>query len=100
MTKGSVMSGNAEAGLMVWTPAPVMPKWISSGTPPMLAVTLALEMAARSEPAPVSFVVVTLNVVARAGVVNRTQNPTASHTGGVRGKAISNAHSATADARN
>ena len=67
MITGSVMPGSAEAGMMVWTPAPEILKWISSGTPLLLAVALALEMASRSEPAPMSRVLVTVNVVAAQG---------------------------------
>src|SRR5437016_847028 len=62
MITGRVIAGNAVAGVMVSTPAGglVMANWIRFVPP----VPLANVMAARSEPAPVSLVVVTVNVVA------------------------------------
>src|SRR5438067_7784191 len=58
------MNGNNEAGVMVRTPAggSVMANWIVFVPP---GIPLADVMAARSEPAPVSLVVVTMKVSAR-----------------------------------
>src|SRR5438128_10860840 len=63
---GVVMNGNAEAGVMVRTPAggSVMANWIVSTTSAPLA--LASVIACRNEPAPVSLVVVTVKVAAWA----------------------------------
>src|SRR5438094_969826 len=64
MMTGRVIAGNAVAGVMVRTPAggSVMANWIVS-TP---SVALASVIACRNEPAPVSLVVVTVKVAARA----------------------------------
>ena len=56
MTTGSVIVGRAEAGLIVCTPAPEMSNVIVSR--PGLA--LALRIACRSEPGPLSLVFVTV----------------------------------------
>src|SRR5438552_17633862 len=64
MMTGRVIAGNAVAGVMVRTPAggSVMANWIVSTS----SVALASVIACRNEPAPVSLVVVTVKVAARA----------------------------------
>src|SRR5437899_4651253 len=68
------MNGNGEAGVMVRTPAggSVMANWIVLVPP---AVALAEAIAARSEPAPVSLVVVTVNVSAEQGRTAAASKP-------------------------
>src|SRR6058998_1596896 len=62
---GVVMNGNAEAGVMVRTPAggSVMANWIVFV--PSAPLALASVIACRNEPAPVSLVVVTVKVAAQ-----------------------------------
>src|SRR5262249_39505584 len=55
---GSVTAGNAEAGLIVWTPSPGMLKAIVSAP----GAALARAMTSRREPSPESSVLVTTNV--------------------------------------
>src|SRR5437762_6033388 len=66
MMTGRVIGGNAEAGVMVRTPAggSVMANWIVFV--PSAPLALASVIACRNEPAPVSLVVVTVKVAARA----------------------------------
>src|SRR5437667_6008644 len=56
MITGSVIVGSADAGLIVWTPAPGMLKLIVS----VPGVLLAQLIASRSEPGPVSLVPMTI----------------------------------------
>src|SRR2546422_337916 len=58
MITASVMLGRAELKVIVWTPAPAMLNEIVS----VPASELALMIACRSEPAPLSLVFVTANV--------------------------------------
>src|SRR3989442_1046307 len=62
MVTGSVMYGSDESGVMVCTPVPEMLNAMRS----VPAVPLALVMAQRSEPSPLSLVLVTVNVAAVA----------------------------------
>jgi hypothetical protein len=64
MKTASVTTGSCVAGVIVCTPDPVMVKSIVSR--PGLA--LASRIAWRSEPAPESFVFVTVNVAAARGI--------------------------------
>src|SRR5262245_55341795 len=64
MSTGSVTGGRGVTGLMVWGPAPAILNWITSGT---LALPLAERMACRSEPPPVSLVVLTTRVAPHPG---------------------------------
>src|SRR2546427_699221 len=63
MTTGSVTTGRAESGVMVNGPAPAILKLIVSGT---LTLALAGRMAWRREPAPLSLMLVTARLAARA----------------------------------
>src|SRR5437867_9613961 len=73
MMTGRVIAGNAVAGVMVRTPAGglVTANWIKFVPP----VPLADVMAARSEPAPVSLVVVTMNGSAAQGRTAAASKP-------------------------
>src|SRR5436190_22610755 len=75
---GVVMNGNAEAGVMVRTPAggSVMANWIVFV--PSAPLALASAIACRNEPSPVSLVVVTVNVAPRAACA--ASNPRSSPT--------------------
>src|SRR5829696_212905 len=59
MLTASVISGNGEAGEMVWAPLPGMSNSMASAP----GVALASRIACRSEPAPESLVLVTVKVV-------------------------------------
>src|SRR5262245_32724749 len=63
MTMGSVTFGSGVAGVMVNGPVPGMAKLMISGT---LVVEFADRIAWRKEPAPLSLVLVTTRVAARA----------------------------------
>src|SRR5690242_7044885 len=60
MMTGSVMAGSADSGAIVWTPVPGMLKAIVSSAP---TLAFASTIACRSDPAPLSFVVVTVKIV-------------------------------------
>ena len=57
------MGGSSDVGVIVWTPAPGMAKAIRS----VSALALASRIAWRSDPAPESFVFVTVKVAAATG---------------------------------
>ena len=59
---GSVISGRADAGEMVWTPAPGIANTMMSAP----GFALASRIAWRSDPAPLSAVLVTVSVAAAA----------------------------------
>src|SRR5208283_5163647 len=62
MTTGTVIEGSGETGLIVCTPGPGMLKSIVSAPEVGLAVALASMIAWRSEPGPLSALLVTVNV--------------------------------------
>ena len=74
MTTGSVTVGSGVSGLIVNGPVPVMLKLMTSGT---FAVAFADRIACRSEPAPLSLVLVTTKVAPHAGSVPAAANRTA-----------------------
>src|ERR1700722_10534767 len=61
MTTASVIAGRADVGAMVWAPVPMRNRMVS-----VPAVAFALVIAWRSEPRPLSAVVVTLNWYSKA----------------------------------
>src|SRR5438105_15827026 len=67
MRTASVIAGRAEAGAMVWRPAPGMAKTMVSGP----GFVLASRMAWRREPRPESKLLTTVSVDARALVAAR-----------------------------
>ena len=67
MVTGWVMVGSTVSGLIVWTPVPGMLNWMMFGP----VVPFELRMAWRSEPVPMSLVLVTVNVLAIAPLASK-----------------------------
>src|ERR1700736_5866864 len=68
MTTGWSISGSVEASVIVCTPGPVMLNWIRFVMYGGGGFALESKMAWRSEPAPLSLVLVTVKVIAGSGV--------------------------------
>src|SRR5512142_1800536 len=78
MTTGELIVGRAVGTLIVWTPAPGMLNEIVSSP----ACALASRIACRSDPAPESFVLTTVNVsAAAAAAIARIAEATAARAG-------------------
>src|SRR4029079_16310377 len=96
MMTGSVIVGSAVAGLMVCTPLPGMLKQSVSNP----ALAFASRIACRSEPAPLSFVLVTAQVATAGTTVKTTELILTCHcrpAGSVGRLSVSNAPAAGPD---